>query len=52
MAEPQFADYIHLIYRLFERFRQTQPPRMKWSRPARYQEQTLISFFMLGSVRK
>ncbi len=52
MANPQFADYIQLIYSVLDRFAQTQPPRVKWSRPPTYLQRSLIVFFMMMQFKR
>ena len=47
MVAPTFADYVQLLFTLFERFLQEQSTRHQRGHPFVYQHQALIVFFLL-----
>lgn len=47
MLEPSFADYVSLLYTLFERFLQQQAAPTPRGHPLVYQHKVLIVFFMI-----
>ena len=47
MVEPSFADYVRLVYTLFERFLQQQTAPTRRGHPFVYQHKVLIVFFMI-----
>ena len=46
MAEPTLADYVTIIYNLYEKFRQTQAGLKETGAGYRYGNEHLIVFFM------
>ena len=52
MVTPNFADYVQLLFTLFERFLQEQSARHQRGHPFVYQHQTLIVFFLLMQQRR
>ena len=51
MAMPTFANYVHLLFSLFERFVQSQDARTHRGHPFVYHHQKLIVFFTLMHFR-
>jgi DDE family transposase len=52
MVTPTFADYVQLLFTLFERFLQEQSARHQRGHPFVYQHQTLLVFFLLMQQRR
>jgi hypothetical protein len=52
MAMPSFANYVHLLWTLFDRFVQSQSARAHRGHPFVYQHQRLIVFFTLMHFRQ
>jgi hypothetical protein len=52
MVIPTFADYVQLLFTLFERFLQAQSARHQRGHPFVYPHQTLIVFFLLMQQRR
>jgi len=51
MALPTFANYVNLLWTLFERFVQSQSARAHRGHPFVYQHQRLLVFFTLMHFR-
>jgi hypothetical protein len=52
MVTPTVADYVALLFTLFERFMQEQALRPQRGHPFVYQHQTLMVFFVLMHQRR
>ena len=52
LVTPTFADYVQLLWTLFERFVQQQDTYARRGHPFVYQHQPLIVFFMLMHQRR
>ena len=52
MVTPTFADYVELLFTLFERFWQHEAARSHRGRPFVYQHQALIVFFVVMQQRR
>ena len=52
MGTPTFADYVELLFTLFERFWQHEAARAHSGRPFVYQHKALIVFFVVMQQRR
>ena len=52
MVTPTFADYVELLFTLFERFWQQEAARSHRGRPFVYQHKALIVFFVVMQQRR
>jgi hypothetical protein len=52
MVTPTFADYVELLFTLFERFWQHEAARSHRGRPFVYQHKALIVFFVVMQQRR
>jgi hypothetical protein len=52
MVTPTFADYVELLFTLFERFWQQEAARSHCGRPFVYQQKALLVFFVVMQQRR
>src|SRR5678815_6009044 len=52
MVTPTFADYVELLFTLFERFWQQEAARSHRGRPFVYQQKALLVFFVVMQQRR
>ena len=52
MVTPTFADYVELLFTLFERFWQQEAARSHRGRPFVYQHKALLVFFVVMQQRR
>ena len=52
MVTPTFADYVELLFTLFEHFWQQEAARAHRGRPFVYQQKALLVFFVVMQQRR